>query len=129
MARQRVLEWDKEGDGIRQIRGSDELPSGVTLTNPTAEVQMRTGSSLPEVWDTDATVVVDDVSVVDAVADDGTTVLAADQAVQFTLTKDTAALPDETDTPVPGSNYRVVVTADRSDAGDWVGKVPLVIHP
>ncbi len=124
-----ALEWDKEADGIRQIRASDELPSGVTLAAPTVEVQRLTIGSEPEDWNTDATVTVSGVQVVDAIADDGTTNLGTDQAVQFQLNADAADLPDATDTPLPGDNYRVVATATRSDGtGDWVGKVPLIIH-
>lgn len=129
-ARPGTLEIDKEGDGTRQIRASDELPTGVTLTGtPVVSVQVLTIGSEPEDWNAAAGVAVSSPQVVDAIADDGTTVLGTSQAVQFTIDADTDPQPDETDTPVPGDNYRVVVTAGRSDGlGDWVGKVPLIIH-
>lgn len=127
-SRPKALEWDKEGDGIRQIRASDELPSGVTLSTPTAAVQMKTRNSEPEDWNTVAEITVSLVTVVDAVADNGVDVLGTNQAVQFQLDADPDTLPDETDLPIPGAEYRVVVKADRSDGGDWVGKVPLIIH-
>lgn len=132
MARSRRLEWDKEGDGVRQIRASDELPSGVALTGtPTVRVEKRHTADgvLPEDWQRETSVTVSSVSIVDAVDDDGSTVLGTNQAVQFQLNADTATMPDETDDPIPGTNYRVVVIADRDDTGDWVGKVDLTIHP
>lgn len=123
------LEWDKEGDGGRTIRASDELPTGVTLSSPTAEVQRLTIGSEPEEWNTETTVTVSAVQVVNSVANDGETILGVDQAVQFQLDADGGPLPDPTDTPLPGDNYRVVATAERSDGtADWVGKVPLIIH-
>ena len=133
MARKRRLEWDKEGDGIRQVRFSDELPSSVALTGtPTVRVDKLTVGSKPEDWQdisTAGSVTVSGVTIVDAVDDDGTTTLGTNQAVQFQLDADSATMPDETDEPIPGTNYRVVVTADRDDAGDVVGKVGLTIHP
>lgn len=122
-----ALEWDKERDGTRQIRA--KLPTGVTLSAPTVEVQRFTKGSEPEEWATESNITVSGVAVVDSVADDGTTVIGTDQAVQFQLDADPGSLPDATDTPLPGGNYRVVATATRSDGtGDWVGKVPLIIH-
>lgn len=124
------LEWDKEKDGTRQIRANDELPDGVTLIGPLAvEVQRLTIGSEPEQWATEAAITVSLIGVVDALSDDGLTTLGTDQAIQFQLDADADPLPDETDLPLPGDNYRVVATASRSDGpGDWVGKVPLIIH-
>lgn len=130
MARRRRLEWDKEGDGVRQVRASDELPTGVALTGtPTVQVQKLTPGTSPEDWNAAAGIAVSGITIVNAVDDDGTTLLGTNQAVQFQLDADPDAQPDETDNPIPGDNYRVVVKADRDDAGDWVGKVDLVIHP
>ncbi len=125
-----TLEHDKERDSTHQIRGK-VLPSGVTLSAATVEVQRLTIGSEPEEWTTEPLVVVSNILVVNRVADDGTTNLGTNQAVQFQLDADANAgsLPDSTDTPLPGDNYRVVATATRSDGtGDWVGKVPLIIH-
>lgn len=129
MSRTRVLEDHKEGDLIFQVRFSNELPSGVTLSNPAVEVQKRTAGSDPEDWNAATGVTVSGELVVDAVDDDGSTVLGTDQAVQFQIDMDPDPQPDETDDPIPGDNYRVVVTADRSDLGDVVGKVPLRVYP
>lgn len=133
MARQAIFEWHKEGDQIFQMRFSDELPSSVALTGtPTVRVDKLTEGTDPEDWDdvsTSGSISVSGITIVDSVDDDGSTVLGTNQAVQFQLNADAATLPDETDEPVPGTNYRVVVTADRDDAGDVVGKVPLTIHP
>lgn len=129
MSRSRVLEYHKEGDNIFQVRFHNELDSGVTLSNPTAAVQKLTKGTDPEDWNSATGVTVSAVTVVNAIDDDGSTNLGTSQAVQFQIDADPDAQPDETDDPVPGTNYRVVVTADRSDAGDVVGKVPLRIHP
>jgi hypothetical protein len=132
MAVSRVLEWDKEGDGIRTVRASRELPAGVELTGtPSVRVDKRHSreGAEPEDWRREESITVSDVTIVDALADDGTTLIAANQAVQFQLDADTDTLPDKADNPIPGNNYRVVVICGRDDAGDWVGKVPLRIHP
>ena len=129
MARTRVLEYHKEGDQVFQVRFHQELPAGVTLSNATVEVQKRTVGSDPQDWNAAAGVTVSGVLVVDAIADDEVTNLGADQAVQFQVNADPQVQPDETDDPVPGDNYRVVVEADRSDAGDVIGKVPLRVMP
>lgn len=126
-----ALEWDKEGDGTRQVRASDELPTGVTLTGtPTVRIDRLTVGSEPQDWQNVTTLfTITGAQVVDAVADNGTTVLGTNQAVQFTIGADPDTQPDETDEPVPGDNYRVVVICSRSDGvGDWVGKAPLMIH-
>lgn len=132
MAKAKRLEWDKEGDGIRQVRAHLELPTGVELTGtPTVRVEKLHSAvgAKPEDWRRETSVTVSGVTIVNAVDDDGSTNLGTNQAVQFQLDADSATLPDETDDPIPGTNYRVVVIADRDDAGDWIGKVPLVIHP
>ena len=128
--RQGALEWDKEGIAVRTVRGSDELPSGVTLTgNPTVRIDRLTVGSEPENWtDVTSDFTISAITIVNSVADDESTVLGTSQAVQFTIAADPGTEPDETDEPTPGEEYRVVITATRSDAGQWVGKVPLIIH-
>ncbi len=125
-----ALEWDKEGIAVRQVRAHLELPTGVTLTGtPTVRIDKLTRGSEPEDWvDATSDFTISGKTVVDAVADDGSTVLGTDQAVQFQLAADTGTEPDETDAPTPGDEYRVVIVATRSDAGEWTGKVPLIIH-
>ncbi len=125
-----ALEWDKEGDGVRQVRAHLELPSGVTLTGaPTVRIDKLTRGSEPEDWvDVTSTFTISGIVIVNAVADNGTTNLGTSQAVQFQIDEDLGIEPDETDAPTPGDEYRVVITATRSDAGEWVGKVPLIVH-
>lgn len=128
-----TLEWDKEADAVRQVRANLELPSGVTLKatapTPTVRIDKLTRGSEPEDWvDVTSDFSVTGIIIVDAIADDGTTNLGTDQAVQFQLDADTGTEPDEDDPPTPGEEYRVVIVAARSDVGQWVGKVPLIIH-
>ncbi len=124
------LEWDKEGVALFTVRASDELPAGVVLEGaPTVRVDRLTLGSEPEDWtDVTSDFSISGIAIVDAVADDETTILGVNQAVQFTIAADPGVEPDETDEPTPGDEYRVVITATRSDAGEWVGKVPLIIH-
>ena len=129
MPKTRVLEYHKEGDQIYQVRFHQELPSGVTLSGATVAVQKLTPGTDPEDWNTATGVTVTGVSVVNAIDDDEVTNLGTSQAVQFTISADPDTQPDETDNPIPGDNYRVVVEADRSDSGDVVGKVPLRVMP
>lgn len=115
---------------MRAVRGNLELPSGVTLTGtPTVRIDRLTVGSEPEDW-TDVTSFfsISGILVVDAIADDEVTNLGTDQAVEFQIDKDTGTEPDETDEPIPGEEYRVVIVAARSDAGEWTGKVPLIVH-
>ena len=124
-----ALEWDKEVDALLTVRGSDELPAGVTLSGPTLRIDRLTLGSEPEVWtDVTSDFSIAGKSIADSVADDETTVLGTDQAIEFLLSADLATLPDVTDEPIPGGEYRVVVTGIRSDAGEWAGKCPLIIH-
>ncbi len=125
-----ALEWDKEADAVRTVRGNLELPSGVTLTGtPTVRIDRLTLGSEPADWvDRTSDFTISGILVVNAVADDGVTNLGTNQAVQFQIDADPGVEPDETDEPTPGDEYRVVIVATRSDAGEWVGKVPLIIH-
>ena len=124
-----ALEWDKEADAVRAVRAHLELPSGVTLSSPTVRIDKLTLGSEPEDWvDVTSDFTISGIIVVNAVADDGTTNLGTSQAVQFQIDADPGTEPDETDEPTPGDEYRVVIIATRSDAGEWVGKVPLIIH-
>ena len=125
-----ALEWDKEGTAVRQVRAHLELPAGVELTGtPTVRIDKLTLGSEPEDWvDASSDFTIGSIIVVNAVADDESTNLGTNQAVQFQLTADPGTEPDETDEPTPGDEYRVVIVADRDDAGQWTGKVPLIIH-
>lgn len=125
-----ALEWDKEGIAVRQVRAHLELPSGVTLTGtPTVRIDKLTRGSEPEDWvDATSDFTISGIVVVNAIADDGSTNLGTSQAVQFQIAADPGVEPDETDAPTPGDEYRVVIVATRSDAGQWTGKVPLIIH-
>ncbi len=125
-----ALEWDKEGIAVRQVRAHLELPAGVTLTGtPTVRIDKLTRGSEPEDWvDASSDFTITGILVVNAIADDGSTNLGTSQAVQFQIAADTGTEPDETDAPTPGDEYRVVIIATRSDAGEWTGKVPLIIH-
>ena len=126
-----ALEWDKEGTGIRQIRGNLELPSGVALSGtPTVRIDKLTRGSEPEDWvDASSDFTITGIVIVNAVADNGTTILGVNQAVQFQITADSDTQPDETDPPTPGDEYRVVAVADRDDGpGQWTGKVPRIVH-
>ncbi len=124
-----ALEWDKEVDALLTVRGSDELPSGVTLSSPAIRIDKLTRGSEPEDWvDVTSDFSISAEAVTDSIADDESTVLGADQAVEFLVAADTGTLPDETDDPTPGDEYRVVATATRSAGGEWAGKAPLIIH-
>ena len=123
------LEWDKEGPAVLTVRGHLELPAAVTLSAPSIRIDKLTLGSEPEDWvNVTSDFSVSSILVVNAVADDGTTNLGTDQAVQFQIDADTDTQPDETDPPTPGDEYRVVAVATRSDAGQWTGKVPLIVH-
>ena len=126
-----ALEWDKEGIAVRTVRASDELPDGVALEGtPTVRIDKLTRGSEPEDWvDATADFTISGITIVNSVADDETTNLGTNQAVQFQIAADPGTEPDETDAPTPGDEYRVVITADRDDGTlQWVGKVPLIIH-
>ena len=135
-ARRRVgrpgsLEWDKEGDALLTVRASDELPAGVILEGtPTVRIDKLTRGSEPEDWvDATSDFSISGIAIEDSIADDESTNLGTDQAVEFLVAADTGTEPDETDAPTPGDEYRVVITADRDDGTlQWVGKVPLIIH-
>ena len=135
------LELDKEADVMLTVRASDEL---ALLTNedpeeairlegtPTVRIDKLTRGSEPEDWvdvTSDFVIDPDDINIVDSIADDGSTNLGADQAVEFLVQADTGDVPDETDDPTPGDEYRVVVVAAIDNfLHQWVGKVPLIIH-
>ena len=123
------LEWDKEGAALFTVRAHLELPADVTLSAPTVRIDRLTLGSEPEDWtDVTSDFTISGEAVVDSIADDESTVLGTNQAVEFEVAADPGTEPDETDEPTPGDEYRVVITATRSDAGEWVGKVPLIIH-
>ena len=125
-----ALELDKEGIAVRTVRASNELPAGVELTGtPTVRIDRLVLGSEPENWeDVTSSFGISAITVVNSIADDGSTNLGTNQAVQFQVAADTGTEPDETDEPTPGGEYRVVIIAARDTGGEWVGKVPLIIH-
>lgn len=134
--RSTILEVDKEGNLIFQVQAR-ELPSGVTLKSsspaPTVVAQKKTAGSDPEDWNAAAGVTIDQIAVVDRIdlaKLPEKVVLASAQAIKFRWKADPDPQPDETDSPVPGDGYRVVVVAERSDGeGDWVAKAAVRINP
>ncbi len=125
------LEWDKEGIALLTVRASDELPAGVKLEGtPTVRIDKLTRGSEPEDWvDATSDFSISGIAIVNSIADDESTNLGTNQAVEFLVAADTGTEPDETDEPTPGDEYRVVITADRDDDTlQWVGKVPLIVH-
>ena len=126
-----ALEWDKEGIALLTVRASNELPSGVALEGtPTVRIDKLTRGSEPEYWvDASSDFGISAIAIVDSIADDESTTLGTNQAVEFLVAADPGTEPDETDDPTPGDEYRVVVTAERDDGDEqWVGKTPLIIH-
>ena len=95
MGRNRVLTLDPEEDGKVTVRFHDALLSGEVISEATAVVQERTNSK-PETWATAAGLTAT-ATVVDAYEDNGTTLIAADQAVQV-LIEDSDSTPN---TPAP----------------------------
>ena len=99
-----ALEWDKEGIAVRTVRASDELPDDVALEGtPTVRIDKLTRGSEPEDWvDVTDDFTISGITIVNSVADDETTNLGTNQAVQFQIAADPTL--------------------------QWVGKVPLIIH-
>lgn len=126
------LEIDKEGNLQLQVQATT-LPDGVTLVGtPSVEPQKRRAGRGEAAWALAAGVTIDQVAVVDRIDRrqlPTVVVLAAAQAVRFRWVADPDPLPDETDAPTPGDDYRVVIVASRSDGYDWVGKFEVRIRP
>ena len=123
------LEWDKEGAALFTVRAHLELPAAITLSSPTVRIDRLTLGSEPEDWtDVTSDFGISLIVVVNSVADDESTNLGTNQAVEFLVAADPGTEPDRLDEPTPGDEYRVVITATRSDAAEWTGKVPLIIH-
>ena len=129
-----ALEWDKEGAAMLTVRAHLELPAATALdsdpSGPTVRIDKLTVGSEPEDWvDVTSDFTISLIAIVDSIADDESTVLGTNQAVEFQIAADPGTEPDETDEPTPGDEYRVVITSERDDGTDqWVGKVPLIIH-
>ena len=135
MANDRRWEWDKQGDLDGHANFHHELPAGVTLSSPAAELHERTDTN-PETWTKIAStgagaVVTITPTIVTAMKDKDTEETGgASRGVRVVITKDPDTQPDVTDEPTPGSNYRVKVIATRSDSGRPIAReVPLTILP
>lgn len=130
MARQRQLEWDKQGDLDAHCRFHEELPPGVMLSAPTAYLHQRSADD-PETWVNKTTEVTIAAAIVDALDDDWVAISGGtSRAVRVVVTKDPQTQPDVTDEPEPNDNYRVKIVATRSDSSRPIAReVPLVILP
>jgi hypothetical protein len=126
MSRTAILSLDAEAAGKNTIRFHRALLAGETITLATATLQRRTATR-PERWeDVPSDELTVTAAVVDAMADDGTTLLGADQAVQV-LAVDA---DDDTFTPARGSEYRWLVIADVSGRDvPLVAKNPVTLRP
>lgn len=128
MARSKTWEWDKQGDLDGHARFDDELPAGVTLSAPTAELHQQTATD-PETWVDRSSEVTITPTVVNALDDDWVAISGGtNRAVRVVITKDPQAQPDVTDEPEPNDNYRVKIIATRSDSSRPIAReVPLRI--
>lgn len=112
----RWLEWQKEAAQIFEIgfHAVEELIRADTaLQEPQTPTVMLMELTVekPETWtDRSADVTLSNVGVVDDTDDDGTTVLLADGAVQFTIETD-----PQGDPPIAGDIYSILVVANRAD--------------
>lgn len=129
-SRQPRWEWVKQGDLDGHARFTDELPSGVTLSGPSAQLHQRTSGS-PETWVDRSSEVSITATVVDALDDDFSTLSGGtDRAVRVVITADSDPQPDVTDEPEPGTDYRVMIIATRSDSSRPIARpVDLTILP
>ena len=123
-------EWNKQGDLDGHARFHDELPAGVTLSAPTAELHRRTATS-PVTWAKITSGVTLTPTVVDALSDQWVPISGGtSRAVRVVITKDPDAQPNVADEPTPGDNYRVMIIATRSDSVRPIARdVPLRIWP
>lgn len=110
MANKYAYTWYKRGTQVFEMLFGLQLPAGVTLTGtPTVEVEQ--GSDAAGWTDRTSEVTVSSVSIVDD-AENGNT----DGAVQWRLTTTENAEPEA------ATNYRFIVTVDRSDGVQEVGE-------
>lgn len=130
MATAKRWEWDKQGDLDGHARFHDELPAGVTLSSPTAELHQRTVDD-PETWVDKSSEVTISESVVNALDDKWVAISGGtNRAVRVVITADPQPQPDVTDEPEPNDNYRVKIIATRSDSSRPIAReVPLTILP
>lgn len=134
-SRETRWEWNKQGDLDAHANWHHELPAGVTLSNPSAQLQVRTGSR-PEDWDIvpstgEGAVVTISATVVTAMRDKDTEETGGEgRGIRVVIAADPDPQPDATDEPVPGTGYRVMIIATRSDSGRPIAReVPLTILP
>lgn len=126
MSRTAVLTLDPEASGKNTIRFHKKLLPAEVIGSVTAKLQRRT-SSTPETWtDVPAGELTVSATVVNAMADDGTTLLGTNQAVQV-LAVDADS---DTFTPARGTDYRwlVVATITGRDV-PLVAKNPVTLRP
>lgn len=124
-------EWDKQGDLDGHARFGDELPPGVTISAPAAQLHQRTSAEgvEPEVWVDRSSEATLSATVVNERDDDWVLITGGtSRAVRVVITADTDPQPDATDEPEPNSNYRVKIIATRSDSTRPIAReVPLTI--
>lgn len=130
MAEQIRSEWNKQGDLDHHARFHKELPPGVTLSSPTAELHERTSDD-PETWVKITSGVTITPTVVNALDNAWVAISGGtNRAVRVVITKDPDAQPNVADEPTPGDNYRIMIIATRSDSSRPIARdVPLVILP
>ncbi len=133
MASSKRWEWDKQGDLDGHARFDDELPSSVTLSDPSVELHQRTSTEgvKPEVWVDRSSEVTIAVTIVAARDDDWVLITGGTgRAARVVITADTDSQPDFEDEPEPATDYRIKITATRSDSSRPIAReVPLTILP
>lgn len=130
MGRVQRWEWDKQGDLDAHASFHGELPSGVTLSSPSAELHQRTATN-PETWVDRSSEVTITPTVVDALTAGWTAETGGtNRGVRVVITADADPQPDVADEPEPGTNYRVKIIVTRSDSSRPMAReVPLTILP
>jgi len=126
MSRTAVLTLDPEASGKNTLRFHRKLLPAEVIASATAKLQARTNTK-PETWaDVAAADLTVTASVVDAYEDDGTTLIAASQAVQVLAIDNDG----NTHTPARGTDYRwlVIATVTGRDV-PLVAKNPVTLRP
>ena len=126
MARER-LTLDPEADGKVTVRFHKDLLAGEVISGvATVKIQEQTSNNPVTYAEDSVAGLTVTAAVVDAYADDGTTLLGASQAVQVKAVDSDS----DDDTPVRGSGYRVLVIATITGRDvPLVAKNPLTIRP
>src|SRR5690242_12628437 len=126
MPGRRVWEWVKQGDGDFHANWHHELPSGVTLSSPSAYLHQGTDRAG---WVNRTSEVTIAASIVDARDEHGELETGGtNRAIRVVITLDPQTQPDITDEPEPNTNYRVRMVVTRSDSSRPIARdVELVI--